>query len=140
MKLNQLKNDAVMLKEQLQRLINDFNKLENNTDQSSLNADDLYIFDSIYQITDKSHDIVKIIEYMNKPIISEGYLTKNNNGRYELNGYELSSGHPLDVWEKDDFYINGGSWVRTRIEHKNDYYAVALGVDKPLDGLKARIK
>jgi len=139
MNIEQLRNDAIKLSQLLKRFVNDYNKVEENTDQTALNEDDLYFFTTLYQAADKSDDFVRMIEQMNKPIITEGYLKKNDNGRYELNDYELTSGDPLDVWLDDDYYNSGGYWLSTRMEHKNgDYYAV--GVSSSLNGVKARIK
>ncbi|KKE78651.1 hypothetical protein DTX80_17780 [Bacilli bacterium] len=139
MNIEQLKNEATKLSQLLKRFVNDYNELEENTDRTALNEDDLYFFSTLYQAAVKSDDFVRMIEQMNKSIITEGYLKKNHNGRYELNNYELTTGHPLDVWLEDDYYNSGGYWFSTRIEHKNgDYYAVS--VSNSLNGLKARIK
>lgn len=87
-------------------------------------------------------DVDAILEWLEKPIVAEGLLVKNENGRYEIDGtgVEFSSGRPLDVWHYDDWKEKGG-WTRSRVEHGNgDYYIVALGKDVPIEGLKVRTR
>lgn len=139
MHIKNLTDESLNLLHHLERFLNDYQKLEESTNQTALNEDDLYDFNMLYRIADKSHDIVKEIKQMNKPVLAEGYLEKNENGRYELNGYELTSGAPVEIWSEDDYYDVGGSWYSTRIEHNGeDYYAV--GEKGSLNGKKARIK
>jgi hypothetical protein len=64
--------------------------------------------------------------------MKEGYLRKNDVGRYELaTGYYFTSGEPIEVFVD-------GKWHKTRIEHNGrDYYAVGFEGMK-LDGVRAR--
>lgn len=80
------------------------------------------------------------IESLDKRIVTEGYLYKNINGRYEIDpNHYFTSGSPIEVLAYDDFHeLN--IWIRTRIEHNGeDYYAVALP-DIPLNNLNARVR
>lgn len=51
-------------------------------------------------------------------------LLKNDVGRYELDGRELTSGSAIEVWL-------AGRWIAARIEHDNDrlrdYYIAISG-------------
>ena len=70
-----------------------------------------------------------------KANVSEGRLIKQPNGRYELNGTELTSGYPIDV-----FY--NGEWIPSRIEYatiEQDYYVYDLGPEKKIEGMTARL-
>ena len=50
-------------------------------------------------------------------------LIRNENGRYELDGVELSSGSPLEI-------KLGGQWLAGRIEHspKHGYFLLLDGI------------
>lgn len=85
------------------------------------------------------------LAYLSQPIGYRGKLHKQSNGRYELDGYELTSGSglevlaPCEIWseEKQD-YIEGVEWVASRLEHNGkDYYIVGHN-DLELEGLEAR--
>lgn len=91
----------------------------------------------LQQIGETLEKIAKDVEYLDKPITAQGRLSKNEAGRYAINGdYPyFTSGSPIEILIEDE---DGGYWVKTRIEHKNgDYYAVDLPNLK-LDGVMAR--
>lgn len=57
---------------------------------------------------------------MNKEYKKQGAIIRNINGRFEVEGYELTCGTPIAI------RING-IWLETVIEHDEaDYYAVGL--------------
>ena len=102
------------------------------------NTDERFEHNLLRTIADKAYDIAGLVEYMNKPITAEGFLTKRADGRYEIEGSGdyLTSGSPVEVWDEDD-----ETYIKTRIEHTNgDYYAYALGSEVKLEGLKARTR
>lgn len=120
----------------LKHISNEYHDLEENTDHTILNAEETYEYNMLYRIHNHLGEAIKLIEQMNKPLKSEGLLYKNHNDRYEVNGYELTSGSPIEIWlEREGI----GYWYYTRIEHRNgNYYAVDL--DEELAGKKVRIK
>lgn len=61
------------------------------------------------------------IQYINKPIVAEGLLSKQSNGRYALDEYEYNSGDTIEFLFYDDC-IEKNIWARSRIEHNGDYY------------------
>jgi hypothetical protein len=131
--------NAVRLLPELKRLIEGYDHMEESTDRYALNAEEEYIFTMLYKATNHIDDAVSILEQMERPVLAEGYLEKNRYGRYEINGYELTSGHLIELWIEDDEYKEGGSWFSTRIEHNGeDYYAV--GRNESLEGMRARFK
>ena len=131
--------NAVRLLPELNQLIEGYSHMEESTDRYALNAEEEYIFTMLYGAVNHIDKAVAILEQMERPVLAEGYLEKNRYGRYELNGYELTSGHLIELWIEDNEYKEGGSWFSTRIEHNGeDYYAV--GSKALLEGLKARLK
>ncbi|EEM91480.1 hypothetical protein bthur0012_3060 [Bacillus thuringiensis serovar pulsiensis BGSC 4CC1] len=53
----------------------------------------------------------------------------------------MTSGHPIEVWLKDEGNPRLICYVTTNIEHSGrDYYAVRLGRGVPLEGICGRIK
>lgn len=104
------------------------------------NPEEHFKASTIRQVLDKLGDIQWELEWLDKPIIAEGVLMKNENGRYEIEGtgVEFTSGRPLDVWHYDD-WKEEYEWTRSRVEHGNDdYYIVALGKEVSIEGLKVR--
>lgn len=81
------------------------------------------------------------IDYLGKPIAYSGTLHKQDNGRYKLGEYELTSGNCLEVLAPSDLLSgNGWEWTKTRIEHNGtDYYLVGYS-DLVLEGLTARVR
>lgn len=85
------------------------------------------------------------ISYLSQPIAYSGTLHKQANGRYELDGCELTSGSGLEVLapceiysEEQNDYIAGVEWIATRLEHNGkDYYLVGYP-ELELEGLQAR--
>ncbi|MFX3675378.1 MAG: DUF5348 domain-containing protein [Paenisporosarcina sp.] len=129
----------------LEEIENSISKLEdrygNLPEEFEYNYDDpeeKYQHDTMRSVVSKLADVQTQIKWMNKSVISEGILVKNNNSRYEIQGTEIefSSGSPLDVWNNE-----WNQWETSRIEHNGeDYYIVSLGKNKPISGLKVRKK
>lgn len=119
-------------------------------DYDNTNADELFLLDELIGVLDKLADVSHTVNYLNRPIKVEGALNKNANGRYEVQGIELSSGYGLEYLSLDDRhmrYNDNGDYVMTpywsygRIEHDgNDYYIVGADKDTKLEGLKVRIR
>lgn len=96
-------------------------------------------------VLDKLERASSSISYLSQPIAYNGKLHRQRNGRYELDGCELTSGSvlevlaPCEIWseEKQD-YIEGVEWATSRLEHNGiDYYLVGYSKLK-LEGLEAR--
>lgn len=91
------------------------------------------VIQQIYPLLDEAFALVK---YYEKPVAGEGWLMKKQNGRYDLVGYELTSGCVIEVLNEED---EPPAWVRTTIEHNGeDYYAVSLRGN--LEGMRARYR
>lgn len=126
------------LQRRIQSFLEKAREIEENTDRSALNVDQRSDFVILYQVQDKLHDVLHLLTKMSKPVIVEGYLEKQANGRYHVNGLELASGSYVEVFNKDE---DGGFYVPSRIEYYgNDYYIVDLGKETPIEGRKVRLK
>jgi hypothetical protein len=79
--------------------------------------------------------------YLRKNVIAEGPLLKQSNGRYEVKGHELSSGHPIEVLVEPEDEWENPYYVQTRIEHTNgDYYIYLFGSEQKIEGMEVRIR
>lgn len=119
-------------------------------DYDNTNADELFLLDELRDILYKLADVSHTIKYLERPIKVEGALHKNANGRYEVQGIELSSGCGLEYLSLDDRhmryndnddYVSTTYWGYGRIEHDGtDYYIVGADKDTKLEGLRVRIR
>lgn len=128
---------------------------ENYDDLSGLkidraDAEQLFLLDELRQIMYKIDDISHTLNYLEKPIKAEGALHKNANGRYEVQGIELSSGCGLEYLATDDWhmrynanddYVPTPYWKASRIEHDGkDYYIVGADDLTTLENVRVRIR
>ena len=121
-----------------------------DVDYDNTNADELFLLDELRDILYKLADVSHTIKYLERPIKVEGALHKNANGRYEVQGIELSSGYSLEYlsiddrhmrYNDNDDYVSTTYWGYGRIEHDgNDYYIVGADKDTKLEGLRVRIR
>lgn len=113
-------------------------------------AEELFLLDELQQIMYKIDDISHTLNYLEKPIKAEGTLHKNANGRYEVQGIELSSGCGLEYLATDDRhmryndnddYVPTPYWCASRIEHDGtDYYIVGANDLDTLENVRVRIR
>lgn len=113
-------------------------------------AEDLFLLDELQRILSKLEDITHTLNYIDRPIRTEGALHKNANGRYEVNGIELSSGCGIDYlatddrhcrYNKNDEYVPTPYWCSSRIEHNGkDYYIVGATDLETLENVRVRIR
>lgn len=114
------------------------------------NADDLFMLDELRQILYKLDEVSHTLKYLDIPIKTEGALHKNANGRYEVNGIELSSGCGIEYvslddrhcrYNENDEYVPTPYWVASRIEHDGkDYYIVGADEFETLENVRVRIR
>lgn len=122
----------------ISKLEDRYGKLPEEFEYDYDNPKDKYQHDAVLSIVSTLEKAQRQIKWMNKPILSEGILVKNQNDRYEIEGtnIEFSSGSPLDVWDEE-----WGQWETSRVEHNGgDYYIVSLGRERPIAGVKVRKK
>jgi len=96
------------------------------------------------KLADQLDDIHRRLEYLDKKIVAEGPIFHNSSGRYEmLNGEYFTSGSKIEILVKPIYEDEGRKpyWVLTSIEHNgDDYYAVALGRETPINGMTVRLR
>lgn len=126
-------------------------EFENYEDLSTLkydntNPDELMMLDELRSMLMKLEEISHTINYLSRPVKKYGTLHKNENGRYEMNGHEFSSGCGIEYlawycrYNENDECVHTPYWRASRVEHNGeDYYIVgANGVE--LEGLRVRIR
>lgn len=103
-----------------------------------LDPDEAFLAGELTGIMEGLEKIQWRIEYLGEPVVEEGSLIRNQNGRYLIpGGRELSSGSRLEVLLPDGL-TGGESWRSGRIEHNgHDYYHTAAP-ELPLEGMMAR--
>lgn len=84
--------------------------------------------------------VVSQLRYLQKEIRHEGQLYKNENGRYEVDGHELSCGSIVEVWAAR--YEDPAEWHIIRIESSDQYggYYAYQWPKLNLEGIKARTR
>lgn len=125
MKLEEAKNILNVIMPQLKKL-SDQDEFELAKYTSEERTEMTFMTDIAY----KAGEIARKFEYMNRPVLAEGFLVKNSQGRYYIESDSpdnyFTSGASLEIWDERDerFYL-------TRIEHNgDDYYAVSFkGLD-----------
>jgi hypothetical protein len=139
MELNEALSELQSLKRTIEQTVNKFGYECEDIYYDSENLDEDFTRTQIKQIAERLDDINRQIGYLSKPIITEGELTKNSEGRYELpNGYYFTSGSVCEVLYHSSF--GGLRWVYTTIEHNGeDYYFTSLK-NISLSGAKVRIR
>lgn len=151
--IKEIMNEVFELNQKIKQLLSHA-EYEQYDDLSGLkyddkNPDDLMMLDELKTLFSKMDDISYTINYLSRPIKEEGFLHKNRNGRYEINGHEFSSGSGIEclisdewhfIYDKNGKYVETPYWYASRIEHDGkDYYIVGVhGVE--LEGLRVRIR
>ena len=104
------------------------------------NAEQLFLLAELREIVEKLYDVNSKISYLNRPILYEGTLHKNNSGRYETeNGDYYTSGNIIEVFIYDSFYEKE-RWVKTSVEHDGGDYYIVYSPHIPMQGLKVRVR
>lgn len=100
------------------------------------NPDEIQKREELLMILKKLEQAIEQMEYLQKPIRGRGVLKRNDRGRFELDGFELSSGACIEILVQDIDWDDHPKWVKTTVEHDDDYYTTYRHMR--LDGLMAR--
>ena len=142
MNIKELQNSLNRLNSQIDRILqeSEFSKWgELNIEYNGEDPEEVMLWSEFSSVMMKLDDVNDSLNYLNRPIRREGRLYKNDNGRYECDGYELTSGSGVEILVYEEYEERYG-WLATRIEHNGrDYYAVGKR-DLDLEGVKARIR
>ncbi|MGA4519246.1 DUF5348 domain-containing protein [Solibacillus silvestris] len=104
----------------------------------SNDLDETFLRDQVVNILNSLENIKKKVDYVNKPVIEQGFVKRNGQGRYELNsGRYFTSGSPIEVLVGQG---DGQYWLNSRVEHGDDYYVIGLGKKTPLEGMMVRVR
>ena len=134
MKLNEAYEIFNRIESEIRKLEDRWGNLPDEFEFDYDNPDEKHKHNVALSLVYKLDEIKSTLEWMRKPVRAEGYLQRNSNGRFELDGIELTSGSPIDAWDEEY-----EEWITTRIEHHEDYYIYHLREQDPQDTL-VRIK
>lgn len=129
--IDQVKNELHRLRLELKK----FDDLDHNFRYDSQDPEEELEARKINGIIQTINDLEQDINYLNSVVVAEGNLVMNTNGRYEINGHELSSGSTLEVWKE-----RYQEWSEERIEHFHGKYGLYYSKEHDLDGIFARVR
>lgn len=142
MKLTELRERLQSLDQSIRQILRDseyeFDEDLYTVEYARDNPDAVQLITEYQRILSKLDEVSGTLNYLKQPIAHEGTLHLQKNGRYEVDGVELTCGSPLEILvqdEGDDY----PAWVASRIEANNGYYFVARR-NLPLEGKRARIR
>ena len=125
--------------QKIKKLVKQLEDVEDKTSPANLSADEIMYYNYLRNIQDKLLEIAHQIKYYQQPIKETGRLSKNKNGRYELpSGNYFTTGDPIEVKIYDDFEEKE-KWIKSRVEHNEDYYVVGLE-NISMDNMLARVR
>lgn len=152
--LNDIMTELKALNPDIKQLLShaDFENYEDlsGLDIDRADAEQLFLLDELQTLLSKLDDVSHTLNYLSRPIKVEGALHKNSNGRYEVRGYELTSGNGIEYLATDDWhmryndnddYVPTPYWKASRIEHDGkDYYIVGADDLTTLENVRVRIR
>lgn len=136
--MDQAKAALKRLEPRLEEAIKETQRLEYETSQDALSPEQRLEYEQLLGIGARLEETLTRWKYLQKPVVAEGFLRKNERGRYEIDDrFEFTSGQSIEVLISDPDF-DETAWVKTRVEHNGqDYYLV--GYDEiPMAGLMAR--
>lgn len=143
MKLNDIYDRAKKLSAEIEDYLNaaGYDPGDGMTlDYDHESAEECYICDELHHFT---HDVYTACNFLNRlkgRTISSGELVINDNGRYELNGRELTCGSSIEFLSEDGWHGNRAYWKYSTIEAKDGKYFLTAEPETDMECLEARIK
>lgn len=127
------------LNNELESILKSVGDYCDNVDYNHADPEESFFHDQLVFLTSRLEEVQNRLDYLNKPVVAQGFLKHNDHKRYSLpTGDYLTSGSVCELLVTDE---DGQRWVYTRIEHNGtDYYAGALGKDVSLNGMIVRIR
>ena len=118
-------------------------------DERLLNEEDIYLDDpespeelqkreELLEVLRKLEQVCEQMEYLQKPIRGRGVAKQNDQGRFEVDGRELTSGACIEILVQDEDWDDYPKWQKTIVEHDGDYYTTYRHLR--LDGLMVRYR
>lgn len=141
MKLEDLKKNLELVKEDLYRILKKSGYLEDgdlgSVRYDSNDKENAFWVHEAGDIFSKLCQAYRNMEYLDLPVLYEGKLHKHKNGRYWLGDYEFTCGSALEVLLWDD-WEERYKWVYSSIEHNGKDYYLVRGGGVAMEGLVAR--
>ena len=139
--LDDCKAEFNKVKREIERLLKRFGDDADNLVINREDLDEVFMRDQYQELSYKLNDVLDRLNYLSKPVVEQGHVQRNEQGRYELpSGTYLMSGSTCEIlyYSRD---TEEDSWIYTTIEHNgDDYYATSLGKSHPLQGMMVRIR
>lgn len=139
MNVKKVKNVLEELLPRLKKIAVSIQDMNESIALSELDIDVRSELNYLLCLTSPLEQVISEVEYWNNPVKKQGTLYKNSQGRYEIDEENyFTSGSTIEVLRYDSFY-DCDLWIKTRIEHNEDYYAIAFP-GMPLAGFEARVR
>ncbi|MED5052582.1 DUF5348 domain-containing protein [Anoxybacillus rupiensis] len=139
MSLEEVKEEFETLNRRIKDVLKKLGTEGENIDCDRDDLDEMFLRSEYIKIADKLDEVRRSIDYLSKPVIEQGHIRHNSQGRYELpSGRYLTSGSSCEILHQ---YSDREYWLYTQIEHNGeDYYATALGRNVSIDGKMVRVR
>lgn len=131
--VRQMKSECNFIIEQTGFDGNCFDKIETE----NISEDERFTIERLEKALDGLTKFSAEIEYISRPISSEGTLRKNSRDRYESSSYEYTSGSRIEYQTYDDFFERN-EWKLSRVEHNGENYYIVGDKELNLEGLRVR--
>ena len=143
MNVKELKNELDRLNVDIKKILTatgyDLYAELSNVSFDSSDPDQIMLFEEFNGIVNRLDAVSVELSYLSRPFSLEGIISLNDNGRYELNGYELTSGQGIEVLIFDPYH-GAETWYAGSIEHNGTNFYLVGRPWVVLNGAKARIR
>ncbi len=143
MKITKLLQDIFCFQSSINSLLQDSSFLEcddfSYKYEMPKTADEFLYFDVLRDVFDKLADVNYDIKYLKTPVKFTGYLSKNENGRYEIDNHEFTSGSLIEFLYFDE-YDEVEKWKISRVESRNGEYYIYNFSDVDMYNLQVRVR
>lgn len=117
----------------------DFSEIDENIGYDETSQEERLLENEIYKALEDLDSINRKIKYLQLPILVQGQLKRNKQGRYVLGDHEFHCGEPIEVLLYDEF-SDRYDWSISRMEHNGKDYYASGNYDKCLNNVTARIR
>jgi archaellum component FlaC len=137
--LQETTKGLIRLDKSIKRLLTKTGYDCDNIKYDNYKSNDKSLFVECSSVINQLENIHMLLDYVLNPVIEEGYISLDENGKYVLpSGKELINGSKCEVLCG---VCGKNEWIYTLIEKDNEnYYATSLGSRTSIDGLKVRIR
>lgn len=138
--LDELRKEFIYLNYKIKNVLDNSGYTKNKTVKySTEDPNELFLQDEYLKILGNLQNVKDTLDYLGRIIVGEGYIFKNENGKYQVDGFELSEGSHIEFLYFDNL-SNQEKWVSSRIEFIEDEYYLYNYKDVSLENLKVRVR